>query len=372
MSENSKGKILIVDDQQNIRESMADILSMEGYEVHSFENGFDALEKVKEISFDVAFLDIKMPGMNGIETFKEIKSISPETVVFIITGVTEQDVLKQVIDEGAHAVINKPFDMEGIIESIQKAKEKTTVLIVDRQLDMEASSRHLLSKGYHVVCVSDENEAKRSLARKPVDVILYDTKDRLKTNELYERVKVITGEDDPQIIMINSFEADGTAGEILTVGTKQFVKKAINMSDIEKALSEILRNKEKKEVPEVLVFSDDASEANVLSVQLNQTGCNMTVVSKPEDVLDRARNGNFTVVIINAKIPSEESIEISDKIKVISPHTEILIITETPKDGILMDAIGKSSYTFVHKPFDPREIVEIVSKFREIHKRMKR
>lgn len=122
--EQGKGRILIVDDQDGIRESMAGILELEGYEIFAFDDGNKALETIREIPFDFAFLDVRMPGIGGIDILRSIKKVHPETIVFIMTAFAEDDLMRQAREAGASGCIHKPFEMEQIIETMRLARQQ--------------------------------------------------------------------------------------------------------------------------------------------------------------------------------------------------------------------------------------------------------
>ena len=113
--------ILIVDDEKNLTQAMRKLLSAEGYHTQTAGSGEDALVMVKELSYDVVFLDVNMPGMNGLETFKKLKKVSPASGVIMITGYGKT--LKTLVEEarslGVHCVIDKPFKINQITEAIR-------------------------------------------------------------------------------------------------------------------------------------------------------------------------------------------------------------------------------------------------------------
>ena len=112
-------KILIVDDNKEFCISLADILEAKGYEVESRNGGQAAIDRVKEKSFDLIIMDIKMPAMNGVEAFKHIKKINPRTAVIMITAYALEDLIKEALAEGAFSVLRKPFDVDKILELIE-------------------------------------------------------------------------------------------------------------------------------------------------------------------------------------------------------------------------------------------------------------
>jgi two-component system response regulator HydG len=115
-----KSNILVVDDLKSIRLTLSGILGDEGYNVVLAEDGYQAIEAAKQTSFDFVFMDIKMPGINGVQTFREIKKINPRAVVIMMTAYSVEELVSQAMGEGAYAVVYKPFDIDkimGIIES---------------------------------------------------------------------------------------------------------------------------------------------------------------------------------------------------------------------------------------------------------------
>lgn len=93
--------ILIVDDNINLTKTLFFILKHKGFTVTTAKNGLEAIDKVKNQYFTLIFMDIKMPHMNGVETYKRIKKISPLTSVMMMTAYTVEDQVQESIKEGA-------------------------------------------------------------------------------------------------------------------------------------------------------------------------------------------------------------------------------------------------------------------------------
>jgi DNA-binding NtrC family response regulator len=81
-----KGKILVVDDEEAMRRSLADILRLEGYQVQALSNGISAIETLRQETFDLLLLDLKMPGMDGMEVLRNVTKIAPDTLVILLTA----------------------------------------------------------------------------------------------------------------------------------------------------------------------------------------------------------------------------------------------------------------------------------------------
>ena len=103
--------VLVVDDDPGIRETMWDILTLEGYQVELAESGEEAVAKCRAKNYDVALLDISMPGMNGVEALRQIKRITPSIRAIMITGLETGDLVDQSRAAGAEAVFRKPLDV---------------------------------------------------------------------------------------------------------------------------------------------------------------------------------------------------------------------------------------------------------------------
>jgi len=121
-------KILIIDDERGIRNSFGEILSDEGYEVDTAENGIKGLEKAGKERFDVIFCDIKMPGMDGVEVLSELKKRGVDSSVIMISGHGDIDTAVSCIKLGAYDFVQKPFDLNRILVTIKNASEKEALV----------------------------------------------------------------------------------------------------------------------------------------------------------------------------------------------------------------------------------------------------
>jgi len=123
------GNVLIIDDDESIRAGCTQTLSGEGYRVTSVENGSRGLEMVREESFDVIILDLKMPGIYGLDVLRRIKVDNPDTMVIIITGYGTIEIAVKAMQEGAFNFITKPFTPEALLAMVEKAVRKRRQLL---------------------------------------------------------------------------------------------------------------------------------------------------------------------------------------------------------------------------------------------------
>ncbi|MCK1994560.1 response regulator [Peribacillus muralis] len=114
------GKILIVDDQFGIRILLNEVLHKEGYDTFQAANGIQALEVLNNHSPDLVLLDMKIPGMDGIEILKRMKMVDPDIRVIIMTAYGELDMIQEAKDLGAMTHFAKPFDIDDIRKAVRE------------------------------------------------------------------------------------------------------------------------------------------------------------------------------------------------------------------------------------------------------------
>lgn len=119
---NEKIKVLVVDDEEIMRDLFTDLLQDKGYAVITAANGKEAEGKISESFFQVAFIDVHMPIMNGVETLRMIKEFSPKTAIVMMDSFPDI-LLDEAERAGAITCIHKPFDIKEVIEVIAEAVE---------------------------------------------------------------------------------------------------------------------------------------------------------------------------------------------------------------------------------------------------------
>lgn len=124
--------ILVVDDEPIIRDILVRKLTSSGYRPVAVENAFEALDKMREKTFPVILSDIMMPGIDGIELLKKVRSGYPDTAVVMITAVSNANAAIEALKEGASDYLIKPFNLEEIVMSIANALEKRRLILENR------------------------------------------------------------------------------------------------------------------------------------------------------------------------------------------------------------------------------------------------
>ncbi|RPI36284.1 MAG: sigma-54-dependent Fis family transcriptional regulator [Nitrospiraceae bacterium] len=130
----SKALVMIVDDEEGIRETLAGILEDEGYETMTASSGEEAVRKAKEVVPDIVLLDVWLTGMDGIQTLQELKDSHPDIPVIMISGHANIEIAVKATKIGAYDLLEKPLSMEKVLLSVDRALEKRSLQIENRML----------------------------------------------------------------------------------------------------------------------------------------------------------------------------------------------------------------------------------------------
>ena len=173
-----KLRILVVDDEREFCQNVKDILELKDYEVVTANGGLKALELVKQNGFALALLDVKMPVMNGVETFKKVRRIAPHIPVIMVTAYTVENLLREALREGAYGYLRKPLDFDQLFRIINQAtSNKMSILVVADDKDICANLKEILSDSGYQVCTAYNGKAAIEQTRtNNFDVVILDMK----------------------------------------------------------------------------------------------------------------------------------------------------------------------------------------------------
>lgn len=135
-------KILVIDDERSIRNTLKEILEFEKFEVDVAEDGIEGIEKIEKVSYDVVLCDIKMPRMDGIEVLEKIHAIDSDTTVVMISGHGTIDTAVEAIKKGAFDFISKPLDLNRLLITIRNATDKSKLVTETRVLKRKVNRNY--------------------------------------------------------------------------------------------------------------------------------------------------------------------------------------------------------------------------------------
>ncbi len=169
--------VLVVDDDVDTCRNLSDILADLGYRVDTAHDGPGALELVRRNAYDVALLDYKMPGMDGLTLYREIKRLRAGTVAIVVTAYAGGTTAEEALEAGAWRMLPKPVDFPKLLGLVGEAVGQPLVLVVDDDHDLCASLWDLFrERGFRVCVAHDEHEAREQLRNAAFKAVLIDMK----------------------------------------------------------------------------------------------------------------------------------------------------------------------------------------------------
>jgi CheY-like chemotaxis protein len=237
-----RAQVMIVDDDRDLAESLAELIEMHGHNVSIASNGREALERFHQQEFDVTFMDVRMPVMNGVDSFLEMRKLRPATKVVMMTGFREPMVARA-LENGALGLLHKPFRLEDLLEQLTEAT-KPVVLLVDDDDDFAEGLRELLaSHGYKTALARDGKEAVDRVHAGGVDVLILDLRLPVMDGFQVYRQLVEEGSPPPTIIVTGSFEGNRSAIDALRgMSVKDCLSKPVDpqvlLSTIDRIISD--------------------------------------------------------------------------------------------------------------------------------------
>jgi DNA-binding NtrC family response regulator len=241
-----KLNILIVDDNEEFCRNVKDIMELKDIHVETANDGFQALELVEQKGFDAVLMDIKMPVMDGVETFKKMKRIIPDVPVIMVTAYAVEDLIREALREGAFGCLSKPLDFEALFTVIEDTRHKGgLLLLVDDDRELTGNMTDILSKkGYRVSVAYDGNMAIEKARQNDFDVVLIDMKlPPLNGLETYLQIRNIRP--NAVVIIITGYmhELGDLAKQAVEKSAYTCLEKPIDMDALLKLLERIRQNR---------------------------------------------------------------------------------------------------------------------------------
>ncbi|MFI5455975.1 MAG: response regulator [Isosphaerales bacterium] len=175
MTHRDQPRILVVDDDPDTCRNLSDILIDLGYQVDTAQDGPSALELVRQRPYDVALLDLKMPGMDGLALYREIKRQRAGTVSLLVTAYAGPAIAEEALSAGAWKVVAKPVDIAKLLQLVDEAIDQPLVLVVDDDRDLCANLWDLLrERNFRVSLAHNLHQAAEQLEESTFRVVLID------------------------------------------------------------------------------------------------------------------------------------------------------------------------------------------------------
>jgi two-component system response regulator HydG len=243
-----KEKILLVDDNVDFIDSVKDVLEDEGYHVVAALSGEEAVSLTLKEAFDLVLMDIKMPGMNGVESLVKMKEKSPDIKVILFTAYAIEELIQQARNEGAWAVLKKPLNLGyllSIIKEIGHQAKGDCILIADDDASLcDNLLETLTESGYPVAVVGNGPDALRKMEHQNFDILLLDMKlPGLNGLEVYRQIKA----KQPRLVTIimtgYAEEMSDLVHQAVSENAYSYLTKPIDMNQLLSLLNKVYTDK---------------------------------------------------------------------------------------------------------------------------------
>jgi DNA-binding NtrC family response regulator len=226
-------RVLIVDDEKNMRKTLADILQSEGYEVATAATGEEAIELCAKQGYDVVLLDVRMPGMGGVEAFRQIRRHQEGVRVILMSAYGVDELKQAALDEGAIAFLAKPLDVERVVKLIGEVRETAILVVEDDEKTAGALSKELRQQGYWVTVTNSPHDALELVEQIKFNLIFLDVDlPAMNGLELYLAIKEITPTAVAIIITGMEEEFEQIAQEAVRRNAYTIVRKPLDLDHV--------------------------------------------------------------------------------------------------------------------------------------------
>ena len=354
--EDKKLKILVVDDEDSLRISLASILELEGFDVKMAASGFEAVDIAKNENFDILFSDIRMQGMTGNESFKIIKKLHPNIVGVMMTAYALNDLIVDAMDNGAFACLSKPFEIDTILATIKDITSRPFAVVIDNNETINLKFlKSLQNCGLNVAhSPADLSKVQYMFEHKP-DIIILDIDKNIDESILIlEKLKELNGKI-PKTLLLGSEENTDLLVKINKIGIASFIKKPIAVAQI---FEHFGKNNRKFNITMINMESEEFDE---LKISLKQNNFNLLTYNTPQSFFEDIRNSFFDVILINTDIESDVT-SFHEQLQKTMPNIGAVYILP---DEIDDKTIKQKGCFYLHKPFEIENVIELMNKLRE-------
>ena len=258
-------KLLLVDDEEEFLTSTSQALGRRGFDVNVAPNGVTALELVEKNSYDIILLDVKMPDIDGIEVFRQIREKLPDLPVILLTGHGSIDDAFYTSKDGIADYLTKPIDIENLSERLHKIVEKAEkqredndntispmsfgevikVMHVDDEVDFLESMKRVLERRNMEVTTAESGELALALLKECIiDVVVLDVKmPGMDGLEVLRHIK--TDFPSIEVILLTGHPSVEAALEGIKLGANEYMKKPPEIDELVATIRKLHNNRQK-------------------------------------------------------------------------------------------------------------------------------
>ncbi|MCS7232096.1 MAG: response regulator [Elusimicrobiota bacterium] len=361
--------MLVVDDDENLISSLIELLNsvLDNWFIDFATNGYKAIEKAKQIIYDVVLMDVKMPGIDGIQTFKEIKKLSPTTIIILISGGDIQS-LQSLQQQGVYNFLQKPIDINNLVKILSNLeknlqKEKISILIIeDNENDLFLLQNIFLEKDYNVLTATTGMDGIEYFKQYNFDVIILDQKlPDMTGTEIIKKMKEY--KHPPPIVVITGYSLNEVIMEdIYTCFLKPF-KVELILKEIDSLGNKIKSRRITEEIrhTKILIVEDDENIRESTKDILEENNYSVDTASSFEEAVNKLEKENYNLVISDLSLGKDKTgLELVDIAKNKNKFVVFLLITGQATLESAVESIKKGVDEYILKPINPNELIHKV------------
>jgi DNA-binding NtrC family response regulator len=381
-------KILIVDDEEKILKSLCRLLMNENYEIKTANSAEEGLAILKEFPAQLIISDNMMPGMTGIEFFKKVEDLYPNTIRIILTGRADIKVTIASINEGEiFRFLTKPCKGDELKITIANAlkyydlikenrsliqivrKQRRTVLIVDDDaIIREQLEKELKRNFFNTLLAADGKSALEKFSKNKVDILILDVKlPDMDGLEVLQKVK--ERNPDCEVIVVTGFGNQEIAVQSLRRGAIDYIDKPLDMEDLFAALGraqEKLSEKEELSYENtILVIDDEELIVKRLKKYLEKEGYAVFTAFNGKEGLIIIENSKIDVLITDIRMGDMDGIEVIQRAKRLYRDIEGIIITGHKDQELAIRSLRAGASDYITKPINLDELLFSIKKATE-------
>lgn len=375
-------KILVVDDESTICDSVKKILSRKGFLVENSLNADQAIEMMKTNNYDLLITDLMMPKTSGIELIEMVKKHYPEIDVMVITGYASIETAVKATKLGALDYIPKPFTPDELAEKVQKAVEfrkvKETAKKETKKEENKTEDKIDVDMPFSEKEVADatSKDYANKLTRSDTTTPARKSKTAFCNMGQREcRRLVLTGKECENECPIVKKEKERAKLTKKTEHTADLmdVDMPFNLSELESAVgSEYLDCLDRSDWPraalygkkteashKALVIDDEPVVCQSLRKILTKQSFNVEEAFSSESAEAKLQNKEYDLIFVDLKMPGKDGMEMLLSIKAKYPNTPVIMITGYASIETAIEATKLGAYEFLSKPFTPEELNKV-------------
>lgn len=379
-------KILVVDDEETVCQSIKKILSRKGYTVENALDVESAMKKISDSQFDLVITDLMMPKTNGMELLQIIRDHYPELEVIMITGYASIESAVKATKLGATSYLPKPFTPDELTDVTKKALITRKVKIEERAKQPPQPKREEVSKE-NIDIDMPFNEAEVAKATSPDYVEALTHSDVPLAKKIADKAYCYTGKRDCRKVIVDGKECAGecpiekkekarvkSAARVIR-STADFIDVDLPFptSDVERYTgADYINCLDRSDMPRAALYGRDATaKHHVLVVDdepivchsvrriLAKQSCAVEEAFDVDAALQKMKLNKYDLVILDLKMPKRSGLEVLDSIRSNYPDVPVVMITGFASIETAIEATKAGAYNFIPKPFTPAELSRV-------------